>query len=102
MQPFWYSETMFLTIGSAKKSHEEHVLFKVLDGNPRKQSNLKRCVFQNKLIPMHWSETMTTVTGDAQVCSAKVEIPVEDGGFHYMSLEPQQIAAEAKDAVTEI
>lgn len=36
---------------------------------------------------------MTTEIGDAKVFSANIEIPVEDSGYHYISLEPQQIAA---------
>lgn len=51
---------------------------------------------------MHWSETMTTQTGNVKVCSSEIEIPVEDPGYHYVSLEPQQIAAGVKDVVTEI
>lgn len=59
-------------------------------------------LLQNKLIPAHWSETMTTEVGDVKIRTAKVEVPVDDAGYHYMSLVPQQIAAGAKDLAVEI
>lgn len=78
------------------------MLFKV--ESPRKiiLSGNNNALFQNKLIPMQWSETMTTETGNAKVCSSAIEIPVQDSGYHYISLLPQQIAAGVRDDVTEI
>lgn len=93
---------MFITIGASKKRHEEHVMFKVNSSHDTILFENKELIYQSKLMPAHWSETMTTIVGDTKVCSAEIQIPVEDSGYHYLNLVPQQIAAGFEETVTRI
>ncbi|KAK9704034.1 Reverse transcriptase (RNA-dependent DNA polymerase) [Popillia japonica] len=79
--PVWYSETMILNIGSTKKKYFESIYY------------------ENKLSPFHWTESMTTIIPDAEepvLVNSSVDIPISPPECHYISLEPQQIAAMAK------
>lgn len=53
-------------------------------------------LFQNKLRPYKWSESMNTeVQTTPKNIISDIYIPVDDSGIHYISFEPQQIAAGA-------
>lgn len=74
-------------------------MFKVNVATFFKCSLANNGIFQHKMIPAHWSETMTTEVGDGKkICTATLEMPVEDPGYHYISLVPQQIAAGLVEA----
>uniref|UniRef100_V5GU35 Uncharacterized protein n=1 Tax=Anoplophora glabripennis TaxID=217634 RepID=V5GU35_ANOGL len=76
--PIWYTESVSLTIGSTRRRYEEKVYIK------------------NKLRPYKWSESMSTeVKTMPKNIISDIYIPVEDSDIHFMSLEPQQIAAGA-------
>ncbi|KAJ8917836.1 hypothetical protein NQ315_010748 [Exocentrus adspersus] len=76
--PIWYTESVYLTIGSTRKRFEEKVYIK------------------NKLRPYKWSENMyTEVKTMPKNITSDIYIPVEESDVHYVSLEPQQIAASA-------
>lgn len=49
------------------------------------------------MMPAQWSETMTTQIGKPQLHFVNFLIPMENFGIHYISLEPQQIAAKIKN-----
>ncbi|KAJ8968174.1 hypothetical protein NQ314_002433 [Rhamnusium bicolor] len=76
--PIWYTESLFLNIGSTRRKYEEKIYFK------------------NKLVPHSWSESMYTEikTAPKRIISDAI-IPVEKSEIHYISFEPQQIAAGA-------
>ncbi|KAJ3643493.1 hypothetical protein Zmor_026201 [Zophobas morio] len=76
--PIWYSESLFLNIGSTKRTYAEKIYFK------------------EKLFPFRWSETMTTEVQTGPKCVySDCFIPVDDytDDVQYVSLEPQQKAA---------
>ncbi|KAJ8982713.1 hypothetical protein NQ317_019504 [Molorchus minor] len=74
--PTWYTESLYLKINSTKRRYEEKIYFK------------------NKLVPSRWLESMNTEVKTApKNIVSDIYIPVEESEVHYMSLEPQQIAA---------
>lgn len=83
--PVSYSETVILTLGSSKKHYFETVMY------------------QTKLIPFRWTESMTTLTpaAEGEAFQAHHEVFVPEPKYHYMSLEPQQIAAVEKLGASE-
>ncbi|CAH0554480.1 unnamed protein product [Brassicogethes aeneus] len=75
--PIWYTESLTLKINSTKRTYREQVYFKV------------------KQRPYKWSETMTTeVMTCPKLHQNEAVVSVENSDFHYISLEPQQIAAK--------
>ena len=85
--PVSYSETVILTLGSNKKHYFDTVLY------------------QTKLIPFRWTESMTTSTLPQTFYEFKsnYECFVEETKCDYVSLEPQQLAAQGlSNSVQEI
>ncbi|XP_066155902.1 uncharacterized protein [Euwallacea fornicatus] len=75
--PVWYTESLILNIGSTKRFYTEKIWFK------------------NVHQPYYWSEKMTTEVNfpptKTHISQLDIPVPAVDG--HYISLEPQQIAA---------
>ncbi|XP_066248156.1 uncharacterized protein [Euwallacea similis] len=75
--PVWYTESLILNIGSTKRFYNEKIWFKHVHQ------------------PYYWSERMTTEVNfppnKTHISQLDIPVPAMDG--HYVSLEPQQIAA---------
>ncbi|XP_018331363.1 uncharacterized protein LOC108741174 [Agrilus planipennis] len=78
--PVKFSETCIITLGSKKKQYYETVQY------------------ETKLLPQHWSEKMSVFLKEPSYTSEKV-VPISDPEYHYISLEPQQIAAKMNNHV---
>ncbi|KAF5273893.1 hypothetical protein FQA39_LY01008 [Lamprigera yunnana] len=76
--PVSYSETVILTLGSKKKHYFDTVMY------------------QTQLVPMRWTESMTTVTAPEDEFEANYECFMEVPNYHYISLESQQLVAQEK------
>ncbi|KAK4875682.1 hypothetical protein RN001_012104 [Aquatica leii] len=82
--PVSYSETLILTLGSNKKHYFDTVMY------------------QTKLVPFRWTETMTTLTSpEKETFNSHFQCFIEEPKYHYMSLEPQQLAAQKKSQTIE-
>ncbi|KAF5307687.1 hypothetical protein FQR65_LT06742 [Abscondita terminalis] len=83
--PVSYSETLILTLGSNRKHYFDTVLY------------------QTKLVPFRWTETMTTLTSpEKETFNSHIQCFVEEPKYHYMSLEPQQLAAQEKSQAVKV
>lgn len=67
-------------------------------------TKVKTRLFQHKLVPSHWRESMHTEIHPEKRSTYKstIDIPIEPEEFHYISLEPQQDIANRRALVTEI
>ncbi|KAK5644705.1 hypothetical protein RI129_006005 [Pyrocoelia pectoralis] len=80
--PVSYSETVILTLGSNKKHYFDTILY------------------QTKLIPFRWTESMTTSTPlqTAYEFKSNYEYSLEGPKYDFISMEAQQLAAQEKSA----
>lgn len=106
-QPYWHSQTIYVTLGSTKRRYYENALFQVRNTSVSDffiNTKVKTRLFQHKLVPSHWRESMHTEIHPEKRSTYKstIDIPIEPEEFHYISLEPQQDIANRRALVTEI